>query len=36
MAMRVGGEGGGGKISLKSGYDRSVQDLFKSSKTYLV
>lgn len=25
MAMRVGGEGGGGKISLKSGYDRFVR-----------
>ena len=22
MAMRVGGEGGGGKVSLKSGFDR--------------
>ena len=32
MAMRVGGEGGGGKISLKSGYDRSVQDFLNAVK----
>ena len=25
MAMRVGGEGGGGKVSLKSGFDRFIK-----------
>ena len=25
MAMRIGGEGGGGKISLKSGFDRFLR-----------